>query len=163
MVRVTLEDEVREHLFNVGTAPAGRVPATVDEEAPLIVNRAQPCDCCVASGTGGPGCGQQACAAAVCAIDAGCCDTEWDEACAGLDPPGEQGVHGRRTHPGHRIHLFQGGKCDVVWGTRNRIGAVAMGHQVLGRPGMHVNGLQGLDVRRWGMQQVQDGLRLAQR
>ncbi len=40
-----------------------------------------PSDCCIANGT--PGCDDPACEAAVCAVDAFCCDTSWDAICAG--------------------------------------------------------------------------------
>ncbi len=38
-------------------------------------------DCC--EGNGSPGCEDAVCRAAVCACDPFCCDTEWDDACAG--------------------------------------------------------------------------------
>ncbi len=38
-------------------------------------------DCCVANGT--PGCEDAECEALVCAIDRFCCDSEWDDLCAG--------------------------------------------------------------------------------
>jgi hypothetical protein len=38
-------------------------------------------DCCADTGT--PGCSDGTCCAAVCACDPFCCDTEWDEFCAG--------------------------------------------------------------------------------
>jgi hypothetical protein len=38
-------------------------------------------DCCKANGT--PGCEDETCCLAVCAIDTFCCDTEWDQLCAG--------------------------------------------------------------------------------
>lgn len=38
-------------------------------------------DCCAA--TGGPGCGDPECCSTVCACDPFCCDTEWDDLCAG--------------------------------------------------------------------------------
>ena len=37
-------------------------------------------DCCVANGT--PACADADCCSAVCAVDAFCCDTEWDQICA---------------------------------------------------------------------------------
>jgi hypothetical protein len=37
-------------------------------------------DCCVANGT--PACSDEACCTLVCAADAFCCDTEWDQICA---------------------------------------------------------------------------------
>ncbi len=37
-------------------------------------------DCCVANGT--PACADQVCCETVCAADAFCCDTEWDQICA---------------------------------------------------------------------------------
>ncbi len=40
-------------------------------------------DCCTPSPTGAPGCLDAACEAAVCAADAFCCDTSWDDICAG--------------------------------------------------------------------------------
>ena len=39
-------------------------------------------DCCIANGT--PGCDDATCCDAVCAADAFCCDTEWDQICADL-------------------------------------------------------------------------------
>ncbi len=39
-----------------------------------------PGDCCVPNGT--PGCNDPDCEAAVCAVDAFCCETEWDTVCA---------------------------------------------------------------------------------
>ena len=39
-------------------------------------------DCCIPNGT--PGCSEVTCQTAVCAVDAFCCETEWDEQCAGL-------------------------------------------------------------------------------
>lgn len=40
-------------------------------------------DCCTAHSPGQFGCNNQACCEAVCACDPYCCDTEWDENCAG--------------------------------------------------------------------------------
>ncbi len=37
-------------------------------------------DCCIANGT--PGCSDAECCEAVCAADAFCCDTQWDQICA---------------------------------------------------------------------------------
>ena len=37
-------------------------------------------DCCIANGT--PGCSDAECCEAVCAADAFCCDTQWDQLCA---------------------------------------------------------------------------------
>ena len=39
-------------------------------------------DCCAADAT--PGCDDNACTTAICAIDASCCDGAWDDACAAL-------------------------------------------------------------------------------
>ncbi len=39
-------------------------------------------DCLVASLTGSPGCGDEACCNAVCVVDQFCCDVEWDGFCA---------------------------------------------------------------------------------
>ena len=51
-------------------------------------------DCCASNGT--PGCEDDACTAAVCAVDAFCCDNIWDSACAdeALLQPACQGAGG---------------------------------------------------------------------
>jgi len=50
----------------------------------LVVGDGSPpdSDCCSPSPTGTPGCTDAACEAAVCAVDAFCCDNEWDGICA---------------------------------------------------------------------------------
>ena len=82
---VTLEDgsEGSVDFFNdcaagtCGDAECGGLEdcATCEDDCGLC-----PGDCCTASG--GPGCFQDVCSDAVCALDAYCCDVEWDETCA---------------------------------------------------------------------------------
>jgi hypothetical protein len=49
---------------------------------PQVCGPDNPQDCCF-PGQGLPGCNDQACCEAVCAIDPFCCDTAWDSICAG--------------------------------------------------------------------------------
>lgn len=41
-------------------------------------------DCCLEAGNGTPGCDDEECCDSVCDFDSFCCDTDWDELCAGL-------------------------------------------------------------------------------
>jgi hypothetical protein len=54
---------------------------TCDDENACTVDVCGPSNCCVANG--GIGCDIPECQATVCAIDAFCCDVEWDDICAG--------------------------------------------------------------------------------
>lgn len=46
---------------------------------PVVCGESNPQDCC--AGGGLPGCSDQACCEAVCAVDSFCCDTAWDTIC----------------------------------------------------------------------------------
>ena len=41
-------------------------------------------DCCLEAGNGSPGCDDTECCDSVCSFDSFCCDTTWDDLCAGL-------------------------------------------------------------------------------
>jgi len=68
-----------------------------------------PSDCCVANGT--PGCDDATCETAICAVDAFCCSTQWDQICADAATGADGG--------GNECAACSGPSCgdDLVEGT----------------------------------------------
>ena len=65
-------------------------------------------DCCTAN-PGTPGCADQTCCETVCAADAFCCDTEWDQICA--------------TQAATLCEACGGGSCDIPPGSQTELEA----------------------------------------
>lgn len=85
-----------------GSCPDGMVCTTVEDQSACVwPDEDFLSDCCIPHAT--PGCGDAPCQDAACALDAFCCDKEWDEicvnevvpeACPGLCPPPAQPGYG---------------------------------------------------------------------